>query len=107
MLDNYRSAVHPGPSSAHFVMEEPAVLDALGDVRGLRTLDLGCGEAAIGRRLLDAGCRGHFGIDASARIIDAARDALDGTAGDEPRTSWPVDDYLAAGPRLLDWLGDR
>jgi len=174
LFERYRAAVHPGPSSANFVMEEPALLDAIGDVRGLRVLDLGCGDAAIGRRLLDAGCRAYLGIDASARMIDAARDALVGTPGearrepierfaaavgsldlvisrlalhyvedldavlaacrdclapggrlvftvvhpvvtshdargssDEPRASWVVDDYFAAGPRELDWLGGR
>jgi SAM-dependent methyltransferase len=174
LFERYRAAVHPGPSSANSVMEEPALLDAIGDVRGLRILDLGCGDAAIGRRLLEAGCRSYLGIDASARMIDAARDALRGTAGevrrgevegfsapagsydlvmsrmalhyvedleaalaacrsclspggrmvftvvhpvitshdaratsDEPRTSWLVDDYFAAGPRELGWLGGR
>jgi len=174
LFERYRAAVHPGPASANFVMEEPALLDAIGDVRGLRVLDLGCGDAAIGRRLLDAGCRAYLGIDASARMIDAARDALVGTPGearrepierfsaavgsldlvisrlalhyvedldavlaacrdclapggrlvftvvhpvvtshdargssDEPRASWVVDDYFAAGPRELDWLGGR
>ena len=51
-------------------------------MRGLRILDLGCGDAAIGRRLLEAGCRSYPGIDASARMIEAARDALRGTAGE-------------------------
>lgn len=105
VFKSYRSAVHPGPSSANFVMEEPAVLDALGDVRGLRILDLGCGDAAIGRRLLDAGCRSYLGIDASARMIEAARDALDGTAGlvrvgAVERFSAPADSYDLVLSRL-------
>lgn len=174
LFERYRAAVHPGPGSANFVMEEPALLDAIGDVRGLRVLDLGCGDAAVGRMLLDSGCRAYLGIDASARMIEAARDVLDGTPGearrepierfsapagsfdlvisrlalhyvedldavlaacrdclapggraiftvvhpvitshdprassDDPRTSWVVDDYFAAGPRELDWLGGR
>lgn len=105
VFESYRSAVHPGSASANFVMEEPAVLDALGDVRGLRILDLGCGDAAIGRRLLDAGCRSYFGIDASARMIEAARDALDGTAGEVrhgtvERFSAPADSYDLVLSRL-------
>jgi hypothetical protein len=67
LFERYRSAVEPGPWSANFVMEERALLDALGDVRGQRVLDLGCGDAAIGRTLLGAGCRSYLGIDASAR----------------------------------------
>ncbi len=31
------------------------VLDALGDVRGLRVLDLGCGKGRFARHLQDAG----------------------------------------------------
>ncbi len=174
LFERYRAAVHPGPSSANFVMEEPALLDAIGDVRGLRILDLGCGDSSIGTRLLEGGCRSYLGIDASARMVEAAREALRGTAGevrrgeverfsapansydlvlsrmalhyvedldaalaacrsclspggrlvftvvhpvitshdarassDEPRASWVVDDYFAAGPRELDWLGGR
>jgi SAM-dependent methyltransferase len=80
-FERYRSAVQPGPWRANDAMEEPALLEALGDVRGLRVLDLGCGDAAIGRTLLESGCRGYLGIDASARMVAAARDALLGTAG--------------------------
>jgi SAM-dependent methyltransferase len=81
LFERYRSAVRPGPWSANFVMEEPALLEALGDVRGLRVLDLGCGDAAIGRTLLGSGCRSYLGVDASARMVDAALDLLIGTAG--------------------------
>jgi hypothetical protein len=59
VFETYMSAVAPGPSSPNHVMEEPALLAALGDVRGLRILDLGCGDAAIGRRLLALGCRSY------------------------------------------------
>jgi SAM-dependent methyltransferase len=85
VFERYRSAVHPGPASANFVMEEPAVLEAIGDAGGLRILDLRCGDAAIGRRLLAEGCRGYVGIDASARMIEAAHAALHGTAGEARR----------------------
>jgi SAM-dependent methyltransferase len=105
VFDRYRSAVHPGPASANFVMEEPAVLDAVGDVFGLRILDLGCGDAAIGRRLLEAGCRGYVGIDASARMIEAADAALHGTAGEARRDtierfSAPADSFDLVISRL-------
>ena len=87
LFERYRSAVRPGPWSANFVMEEPALLEALGDVHGLRVLDLGCGDASIGRTLLESGCRSYLGIDASARMVDAARDALLGTAGEARRAT--------------------
>jgi SAM-dependent methyltransferase len=78
----YSSAVATGAASANFVMEEPAVLDAVGDVHGLRVVDLGCGDAALGRRLLADGCRSYLGIDGSERMVAAARSTLAGTGGD-------------------------
>jgi hypothetical protein len=65
------------------VMEEPALLEVLGEPRGLRILDLGCGEAALGRSLLAAGARSYRGIDSSARARGAARHGGRGRAGDD------------------------
>ncbi len=62
-------------------MEEPAVLQEIGDAAGLHVLDLGCGDAAIGRTLLAAGCANYHGLDASTRMVDAARAMLRGTPG--------------------------
>jgi SAM-dependent methyltransferase len=64
------------------VMEQPALLAELGSVEGLRIVDLGCGDAAIGRTLLDAGCRRYVGVDGSRTMVRAARSTLDGTAGE-------------------------
>jgi hypothetical protein len=36
-------------SDPTYVMEEPALLEELGSVEGLRVVDLGCGDAAVGR----------------------------------------------------------
>ncbi|MCW5804165.1 MAG: methyltransferase domain-containing protein [Deltaproteobacteria bacterium] len=60
-LDYYRTELHG-----------PALLDACGDVRGLRVLDLGCGQGWFSRQLAGAG--GHVtGIDWSAGLIEHAR----------------------------------
>lgn len=64
------------------VMEEPALLEELGSVEGLRVVDLGCGDAAIGRVLLGAGCRRYVGVDGSANMVRAARSTLEGTSGE-------------------------
>jgi len=69
-------------SNPNFVMEEPALLEELGCVRGLRVLDLGCGDAALGRTLLDAGCERYLGIDASLKMVGAAQETLRGTTGE-------------------------
>ncbi|HSZ71007.1 MAG TPA: class I SAM-dependent methyltransferase [Solirubrobacteraceae bacterium] len=63
-------------------MEHPALREELGAVSGLRVLDLGCGDAEIGRELLDAGAARYRGIDGSARMVDAARRTLAGTTGE-------------------------
>lgn len=66
------------PTSPNDTIEEPAFLDVLGDVRGLRILDLGCGDARFGRFLLDAGARSYLGIDASANMVAQSQTALPG-----------------------------
>lgn len=68
-------------ANPNVVMEEPALLDVLGDVADARVLDLGCGDAALGRMLLEAGCRSYHGIDASQRMIERATETLKGTSG--------------------------
>ncbi len=64
------------------VMEEPALLEELGEVSGLRVLDLACGDASVGRVLLDAGAARYLGVDGSARMVQAAAAALSGSAGE-------------------------
>ncbi len=55
------------------------MLDALGDVRGLRIMELGCGDGQLARTVLSVSCRSYAGIDNSARMVAAAREALTGT----------------------------
>src|SRR5215212_10969887 len=62
-------------------LEKPDLLDLIGKVDGLRILDLGCGNAAIGRELLMAGARGYLGVEPSKNMLGEARKTLDGTAG--------------------------
>jgi SAM-dependent methyltransferase len=71
--------------SPNVVMEGPAVFEELGPVSGLRVLDLGCGDAGIGRDLLNAGAARYRGVDGSERMVRAARGMLAGTAGEAVR----------------------
>jgi trans-aconitate methyltransferase len=59
-------------------IEEPVFLEVLGNVRGLRILDLGCGDARFGRFLLGAGARSYPGIDASTNMVARAESILPG-----------------------------
>jgi SAM-dependent methyltransferase len=111
-FDRYREAAAPGPESANHVMEEPAVTEALGDPRGLRVVELGCGDGAFGRRLLDAGCASYLGIDGSDRMVAAARVALAGTAGEirqepiEGMTLTPAAFDLVVSRMALHYVAD-
>ncbi len=50
----------------------PALLDACGDVRGRRVLDLGCGQGWFSRQLAGRGAR-VVGVDAAALMLVHAR----------------------------------
>ena len=51
----------------------PMALEILGDVRGLRLLDLGCGEGGYTRELAKRGAS-VVGIDGSPRLIEVAKE---------------------------------
>lgn len=81
VFERYSEHRRGGVSSPNDVMEHPAVLRALGSVAGLRVLDLGCGDAAFGRELLDLGAGGYLGIDGSVAMAAQAEHTLAGTVG--------------------------
>jgi 2-polyprenyl-3-methyl-5-hydroxy-6-metoxy-1,4-benzoquinol methylase len=74
-------------------LEERLLLDRIGPTRGLRILDVGCGDGVLATRLARGGAR-VTGLDASADMIAAARsrakaacvevDLVEGNAGDLP-----------------------
>lgn len=74
-------------------LEERLLLDRIGPVRGLRILDVGCGDGVLATRLAQDGAQ-VTGLDASADMIAAARrrataagvevDLVEGNAGDLP-----------------------
>jgi ubiquinone/menaquinone biosynthesis C-methylase UbiE len=74
VTDRYLAHRHSGTSSPNVVMEEPAVLDQLGDLTGLRVLDLGCGDGSFSETVLSSGATTYLGIDGSAAMIEIARD---------------------------------
>jgi SAM-dependent methyltransferase len=69
-------------SQPKHAMEEPALREEIGDPRGLRVVDFGCGDAAIGRTLLDEGCARYLGVNDSEQMVAAAEETLRGTAGE-------------------------
>jgi SAM-dependent methyltransferase len=64
----------PDAESPVETMEIPALRRQVGDVSGLRILDLGCGDGWLGEELLRRGAAGYHGVDASAEmVVRAAR----------------------------------
>jgi cyclopropane fatty-acyl-phospholipid synthase-like methyltransferase len=58
-------------------MEEPAVLDELGDASGLRVLDLGCGDGSFAPTVLGRGAASYVGVDGSPSMVRTARAAIE------------------------------
>lgn len=81
MSERYSARRHSGANSPNTVMEEPALLAELGRVRGLEVIDLGCGDADLGRVVLSAGGRSYLGVDGSAAMVERARATLRGSVG--------------------------
>jgi len=75
-------------------VEAYTFFDALGDIRGLRVLDLACGEGFYSRRLVRAGAAEVIGVDISEAMIDLAR-------GDEERQPLGID-YVVSDVSSLD-----
>jgi 2-polyprenyl-3-methyl-5-hydroxy-6-metoxy-1,4-benzoquinol methylase len=69
----YLAHRHGGIHSPNTVMEEPALLAALGGLPGVDLLDLGCGDGTFAEVALERGARSYTGIDASLPMIDVAR----------------------------------
>jgi len=91
-------------ANPNIVMEEPAVLEAVGDIVGGRVLDLGCGDAALVQMLLEAGCSSYHGIDASKRMVERATDTLKGTSG---TVSVGTIEAFSAPPNSFDLVVSR
>lgn len=51
----------------------PSALGLLGDVRGKRILDIGCGYGLVSRILMEKGAAKVVGIDSSEKMIERAR----------------------------------
>jgi SAM-dependent methyltransferase len=62
-------------------LEKPVLIELLGDLNGKRILDLGCGDAAIGKEALQRGCAAYVGIEGSQNMLALAVENLAGTQG--------------------------
>lgn len=67
--------------SPNETLEKPVLLELIGAVNGKRVLDLGCGDAAIGREFLAAGATSYVGIEGATNMVKLALQTLAGTTG--------------------------
>jgi ubiquinone/menaquinone biosynthesis C-methylase UbiE len=72
------------------------MIDACGDVRGLKALDCGCGEGRFCRMLLDRGAEQVVGVDLCPPMIVAAAQLATGR-----------DNYLLADAQEMGFLRDH
>ena len=65
--------VREGKNSNRVGLLDTPVLEACGDVKGLRMLDCGCGEGRFCRMLVERGATHVLGLDLCEPLIEAAR----------------------------------
>ncbi len=88
LADDYDKRHGDEGNDWHRLLVEPATLGLLGDVRGKRVLDLGCGTGVLARRLLRSGGR-VVGVDGSGEFLERARRRPGGES-----IEWAVVDLL-------------
>lgn len=72
-------------------LEKPVILELIGDIASKSVLDLGCGDAAIGREFLQGGATAYLGLDGSAKMVALATQTLAGSVGrviQQPIEDW-------------------
>lgn len=67
--------------TANDTLEKPVLMDLIQAITNKRILDLGCGDAAIGRELLHQGAASYTGIEGSYKMANLARQTLVNTSG--------------------------
>ena len=58
--------------SSNDLIEIPQLFELIGDVKGKKILDIGCGAGGHDRKLIELGAKSVLGIDISKRMIREA-----------------------------------
>jgi SAM-dependent methyltransferase len=77
--------------SPNNLIEKPILIEMIGDVKGEKVLDLGCGDAKFGVELLQKGCTSYDGVEGSENMANEALKNLTGTVGNvhlSPMETW-------------------
>jgi len=91
--------------NARFVSDLGApVVELLATRAGERILDLGCGDGALTKRLVDAGCE-VVGVDSSAPQVEAARRlGLDARVADGERLAFAAEFDAVFSNAAIHWM---
>ena len=71
-VETYLAHRHAEVRSPNLVMEEPAFAAEVGDLAGLRILDLGCGDGTFAATCSRRGCSSFVGVDSSEEMLRRA-----------------------------------
>lgn len=82
-----------GPNPTRNGLLDKPMLEACGDVSGLRVLDCGCGEGRFSRIMVSRGAKYVLGLDSCEPMIEAARELESG-----------VDEYRVADVQDLGFI---
>jgi SAM-dependent methyltransferase len=75
MSESWIREMHEGSNANRKGLLDPAMLEACGDVKGLRVIDCGCGEGRFCSMLAARDADYVLGLDLCQPMIDAAREA--------------------------------
>lgn len=62
-------------------LEKPVILELVMPIANKRILDLGCGDAAIGKEFLHQAAASYTGVEGSHKMVETAIQTLAGTSG--------------------------
>lgn len=94
-------ATRTRPDNPNDTLEQPVLRELVGDLRGQRILDLGCGAATFGLHALAEGAASYLGVDGSQNMVAAAREALAGSNGQVIQASLETWEYPEAAFDLV------
>jgi SAM-dependent methyltransferase len=73
-------------------LEKPIILELVNPIAGKRILDLGCGDATVGKEFLYQGATSYTGVEGSHKMVEAAIQSLTGTSGKVIRQT--IEDWI-------------
>lgn len=87
------------PENANDTLEEPIIWEMTGEVKGFSVLDIGCGDAQFGQKLLQAGAESYTGIEGSRNMHELAVQTLQEVEGQAKIILTTIEDWMEAEDR--------